>query len=411
MEQITFSTSHIDINSAKKNAVPRILVVEDQPDNLFILKEILERGNFQVITATTGEEALQILHKHPEEIDLVLSDIMMPGISGIMLCETIKTDTNVSHIPVMLITSLCLDEKDEIKGREAGAEDYLTRPINPDLLLKRIKRILETKNVIDFWKGAYEEKDQALTSQEWSTRMLIHDLKNPLTGASGYLTLLAMDPDLTPKQRNLIQKIQVALQQQTEMLQDMLSLAAAKFGRLSLEKETLSLCDVVRENVFMQQGAALQKGMALHTEISGNACLVKADRRLIKRVIANLIINSIKYGEPDTPVEIYVGNKDDNPFLRHLPENDHVWFSIANEAPVIPEADQLRIFRPFEQRPEAGAKNVSPPQEQKYGLRGAGLGLCFCHEIVRLHGGEIGVISPIPGRNSGVVFYFSLPRA
>jgi two-component system cell cycle response regulator len=96
------------IGTAKKN--PRILVVEDQPDNLFILKEVLERGNFQVITAKTGEEALEKIQNTREEIDLVLSDIMMPGISGIMLCETIKTDANSAHIPVMLITSLCLDE-------------------------------------------------------------------------------------------------------------------------------------------------------------------------------------------------------------------------------------------------------------------------------------------------------------
>ncbi len=399
MENIR-TPSSFGIDTAKK--VSRILVVEDQPDNLFILKEVLERENFQVVTAKTGEEALKKLQSMHDEIDLVLSDIMMPGISGIMLCETIKTDASSSHIPVMLITSLYLNEKDELKGRKVGAEDYITRPINPDLLLKRIKQVLDTQKAINFWKGAYEEKDHALTSQEWSTRMLIHDLKNPLTSASGYLTLLAMDADITPKQRNLIQKIQVALQQQTEMLQDMLSLAAAKFGKLVLERETFSLCDVVKENVFMQQGAALQKGMALHTEISESTCLVKADRRLIKRVITNLIMNSIKYGESDNPIEIYTSEQANNTYLQHLPSNNHIWFSIANEAPVIPEEDQKRIFRPFEQQ-QTGS-------EQKYGLRGIGLGLCFCHEIIRLHDGEIGVISPIPGRNSGVVFYFSLPR-
>lgn len=390
-------------NTTTRACRPCILVVEDQPDNLFILKEVLERGNFDVITAKTGEEALEKLKQYHSKIDLVLSDIMMPGISGIMLCETIKTDSNSSHIPVMLITSLCLDEKDEIKGREAGAEDYLTRPINPDLLLKRISRILETKKTIDFWKDAYAEKEQALTSQEWSTRMLIHDLKNPLTGASGYLTLLAMDPDVTPKQRNLIQKIQVALQQQTEMLQDMLSLAAAKFGRLILEKEPFSLCDVVKENVFMQQGAAIQKGMAIHCEVSDNTCIINADRRLIKRVIANLLLNAIKYGECDHPIEIKVGNHADNAYLQSIPANDHIWFSIANEAPVLSKEDQDRIFKPFEQH--------RTDSEQKYGLKGAGLGLCFCYEIIRLHYGNIGIISPIPGRDSGVLFYFSIPKA
>lgn len=389
-----------NINIAEKK--PCILVVEDQPDNLFILKEILERGGFQVITANRGEDALETLQNSYQEIDLVLSDIMMPGISGIMLCESIKTNPPSSHIPVILITSICLDEKDELKGREVGAEDYLTRPINPDLLIKRIKRILEAKKTIDFWKGAYEEKDRALTSQEWSTQMLIHDLKNPITGASGYLTLLAMDQDLSPKQRNLIQKIQVALQQQTEMLQDMLSLAAAKFGRLVLEKEIFSMYDVLKENVFLQHGMALQKGMVLHTEMPcSDTCLIKADRRLIKRVLANLIINAIKYGESDSPIEIYLGNHDENRYLKDIPSKDGIWFSISNEAPVIPEEDQKVIFKPFEQ----GKTDV----EQKYALKGAGLGLCFCHEIIRLHDGEIGVISPIPGRSSGAVFYFHLP--
>ena len=387
----------------KNNASARILVVEDQPDNLFILKEVLERSGFDVISAACGEEALQKLHKNPDTIDLVLSDIMMPGISGVMLCETIKADNASSHIPVMLITSLCLDEKDEIKGREVGAEDYITRPIHPDLLLRRIKKILDAKKTIDFWKDACQEKEQALTSQEWSTRMLIHDLRNPLTGASGYLTLLAMDSDITPNQRNLIQKIQVALQQQTEMLQDMLSLAAAKFGRLALEKETFPLCDVVKENVFLQQGAALQRGMVISAEMSSAPCLVHADRRLIKRVIANLVANAIKHGESDHPIEIYAGAMDECPYAKRPAGDGHIWFAIANEGSAISPEDQTLIFRPFEQ------KNIGTAR--KYGFKGAGLGLCFCWEIVKLHEGEIGVISPITGRGSGVVFYFSLPRA
>jgi len=121
---------------------PRILCVEDEPDVLKFLEALLVPNGYEVIKVENGEEALGKIIE--ESIDLVLSDVLMPKIDGFELCKRIKADERCRNIPVILITGLS-DKEDRIKGIESGAEDFISKPIDPREVLARIKMLLRTK--------------------------------------------------------------------------------------------------------------------------------------------------------------------------------------------------------------------------------------------------------------------------
>lgn len=383
-----------------------IMVVEDLADNLFVLKETLERGGYNVVTAENGKTALQLLEQCNDTIDLVLSDIMMPQMSGYTLCQCIRTDKKLSDIPIVLITSYKVEEKDAINGMKAGADDYLTRPIHPELLIEKIERIIAKRKQVTYLLDVCKQKSDILDSHEWSTKMLVHDLRNPLTSALGYLSLLASDKDINERQARIIQKIQDAINKQVEMLQDLLAIAAAKEGMLTLSKEVFSLCDCVREHMLLQHGAAATKKMAIHFECFNQEIEINADRSLIGRVISNLITNAIKYGKSGSVIEVFTGRHHNIPMFSQITlpskNTNDAWFVIINDGATLSNDDQEKIFNPFEQA-------STPKNDQAYAKKGIGLGLCFCDQVIKLHGGNIGVASPAPGRDNGVMFYFNLP--
>ncbi len=375
-----------------------ILLVDDLPDNLFVYSEILGRAGFEVITAGNGKEALEKLEQHGGSIDLVLSDVMMPGIDGFDLCVKIKQSERLSRLPVVLITAQVLDDESAIKGISFGADDYISRPINPTLLVKKLESFISRR------QGEVQDSE-VVSSEEvkLQTRMLIHDLRSPLNSAMGFLSLLAMDPDLTEHQRELVITIQGAIQREMELIEDMLNMLAARDGRLDLFQERFDLVSTVRETVLLQKGNAMRKDCDLHLHAPGQPLEVTADRKLICRVVTNLLDNAVKFSPSHSQVEMWLFQEGaegpaDLSGVEFPPGS--VVFAVSNRGEPIPAEAQQRIFKPFEQVEERRVRS---------GITGSGLGLAFCYEIIRLHGGTIDVVSPLPSKGDGAVFYFSLP--
>ena len=130
----------------------RILVVDDEQDTVTLLRRILEKEGFEVIEAHNGSEALSKLHESP--VDLVILDVMMPGIDGYEVCRQIKSNPETSHIPVIFL-SVRSSDIDIIKGLEYRAEDYITKPFNKQILLAKIKAILSNKMHSTFEKTTH----------------------------------------------------------------------------------------------------------------------------------------------------------------------------------------------------------------------------------------------------------------
>jgi len=125
---------------------PRILCVDDEPANLKLLEALLAPRGYEVIKATDGKEALEKLNE--QGMDIVLLDVMMPEINGFEVCKKIKEDNRYRHIPVVMITAL-RSREDRIKGIEAGAEDFISKPFDHGEVLARIKMLLKIKNLND----------------------------------------------------------------------------------------------------------------------------------------------------------------------------------------------------------------------------------------------------------------------
>ena len=123
----------------------RILIIEDMPDNLLVLQATLEHEGYEVVTASNSAAALDLLKETGQEVDLILSDVMMPGLSGYDLCRRLRRDALFASLPIVLITAKRIDEKDALLGMNAGADDYLIRPLDPKLLVKKVRLLLDRK--------------------------------------------------------------------------------------------------------------------------------------------------------------------------------------------------------------------------------------------------------------------------
>jgi putative two-component system response regulator len=152
---------------------PVILCVDDEAVNLSLLEAILDYNGFQVVCASSGTDAL--LKIKSQTIDLVISDITMPGMDGIVMCRKIKEDQKLSDIPIILVTGLSSHE-DRVRGIEVGVEDYFTKPFNQTALLARIKILLKVKKLGDERKRAEEELQKAHNDLESQVKLRTAEL-------------------------------------------------------------------------------------------------------------------------------------------------------------------------------------------------------------------------------------------
>jgi putative two-component system response regulator len=136
---------------------PVVMVVDDTPDNLTLIAELL-KGIYQVRVANSGEKALQLVRDNPP--DLILLDIMMPGLSGYDVCMALKADINTQHIPIIFLTAMMAKEEEK-KGLDMGAADFITKPVNPPVLMARVATQLQVKSAADFLRdqNAYLEQE------------------------------------------------------------------------------------------------------------------------------------------------------------------------------------------------------------------------------------------------------------
>ena len=164
----------------------KILIVDDNVQNIQILGRILSENGYELVIATGGEEAIKILKRIP--VDLILLDINMPGLNGYETFEKIREIDKTKDIPIIFISALA-EQEEKIKGLQIGASDYITKPFNKTELLLRIKVHLELKTKKEELQKKNEKIQELL-------RVLLHDLKNPLTGSRSLLELFREDKSL-----------------------------------------------------------------------------------------------------------------------------------------------------------------------------------------------------------------------
>jgi signal transduction histidine kinase len=371
-----------------------ILIVDDEERNIKLLKAYLSSDGYHLLEAHNGDEALRMVGGTCP--DVILLDVMMPGIDGLEVCRRLKQDEKTRMIPVVIVTAL-QEKGHRIKAMEAGADDFLSKPVDQTELLVRVKSLLRVKTYHDDLLNSYREiaeKNERLQEleriKEGLTHMVIHDLRNPLTAISLSLEILiAGNGNLNKSQLEATQKCQSYCRDMSQLVQSILDIHKMEEGKLIPDKQLTDMAELIDEVFEDFRAKANTKSIFLHFPRPEGISRVRVDRGLIKRVIANLLNNAIRHSPEGEEIKVSVG---------FLPKNGGMCFSLKDNGNGLAPEYHEKIFDKFEQ---AGFKQANNTVGR------TGLGLTFCKIAVEAHDGKIWVKSD--GEGKGCTFSFAIP--
>jgi signal transduction histidine kinase len=372
----------------------KILIVDDEEKNVKLIKGILASEPYILEGALNGQEALEkVAESNP---DLILLDIMMPGMDGFEVCKRLKEDESTKMIPIVMVTAL--NEKEHsVRAMKVGADDFLTKPVDHTELMVRVKSLLRIK----FYHDSLLESNQEISEKnerlqelekvkEELTHMIIHDLRTPLMVISANLELLQMNGEgFSEKQLHKIDASFRSCSEINQLIQSLLDTHKMEEGKLQFEKEEVPPALLAEEVVGQLTNQAEAKHLSLSLVKSNGTPVICVDPTLIKRVISNLITNAMRHTPEGGSIEVG---------MDVLPEKNYFCFRIKDNGNGIPPQYQEKIFKKFEQVELKQAGVIAGS---------SGLGLAFCKMAVEAHGGSIWVESE--GEGKGATFNFTLP--
>jgi two-component system, sensor histidine kinase and response regulator len=366
----------------------KILVVDDDRLNIRILSSILKKEGFQVAEASSGEQALEVYAKFLP--NLVLLDVVMPGIDGFETCRQLNSKYHEQCAPVIFITAKSASD-DIIEGLEAGCVDYLPKPFKDKEVLARIRSHLQNQILLERQQRLVERLNKADASKNRLLGMAAHDLRNPLASVRGFAGFLreGVGGPLVPVQLDLVNMIHDASQSMLDVVNELLDVATIESGELKLRLERYSLADLVAKAVKFTNIQAARKKTRVELVNPEVSPVMMIDIAKMRQVIDNLLSNAVKYSPPGATIRALINDES---------QQNSCGFSVQDQGPGIPEGERDKLFKDFSclsTRPTAGEKST-------------GLGLAICRKIVEAHHGSIHVENLQSG---GCEFSVSLPRA
>ena len=363
-----------------------ILVVEDHKSMSRAIKGILESEGYTVSTATDGVEALEVMDQVVP--DLILADIMMPRMDGYTLYERVRACPEWIPIPFVFLTAKS-EREDKLKGKELGAEDYITKPFDAEELIVSVRSRLGRARAIERASEAEFEqlKEQIVT-------VLGHELRTPLTYVTGYTDLALEDVSaLSPREvEEFLHGIKSGADRLNRLVEDLLLLVQIDSGRAREEYESLvshyrNLGEIVKRTATQYDQLAEQGQVSLRVDADDGLPPVRLCEPFFVDALGRLIENGIKFSR----------NRANEVRIRAAAEDEKVQVAVSDDGVGIPTAQQEHLFERFRQI-----------NREKFEQQGAGLGLAIAQELVALHGGRITVESTL---GEGSTFTIMLPPA
>jgi two-component system sensor histidine kinase/response regulator len=371
-----------------------VLIVDDKPENIFSLKTILELHSFPTDTALSGEEALKKILKN--SYALIILDVQMPGMDGFEVAEAISGYSKGRDIPIIFLSAANTDKKFITKGYTSGGIDYITKPIDPDILLLKVKtfyRLYEQnrelnriqanlRSEIEFRKKVEGELQEAMKNKDEFISIASHELKTPLTTIKAYVQLLDRSIGEGDDSRMFVERALVQVNKLDSLIMDLLDISRIESGKLKFNKKIFNF-----EGMLANAAETIRQTYPDYRIIrKGQASIgVFGDEMRLEQVVINYLTNAVKYSPDNKEVYIESSIGPDNNLIVLIRD-----FGIG-----ISKEKQSEIFSKF-YRVEESANQ----------FQGLGIGLYICAEIVRRHDGHYGVESE-PGKGSA--FYFSIP--
>lgn len=344
----------------------RILVAEDDPAAASVLETLLRLTGYQVQVVADGGEALAALDSSPTP-DLLLLDWMLPGVSGLEICRSVRERWDPVALPVLMVTART-DPESITSAFEAGANDYLTKPFLGSELRARIASHLRIKQLQEERRRMDERlmEREKLSSLGVLVSSVAHDLANPLGAIMGHAQLLLED-EADPERLTIVREVLSGVESCNRIVGDLLAFAR----RRPAEREVLDLRDVLAGTLSLRERHLRAIGVRVAMEIEQEVPPVSAAAHQLQQVFLNILINAEQALRSDGE-RLRVS-------LRRLPSaaegEPSVEIAFGNDGPPIAPETLAQIFEPF--------FTTKPADE------GTGLGLAICERIVREHGGEI----------------------
>jgi len=365
-----------------------ILIVDDSPHNIISLKKVLEINHFIVDTAASGHEALKkVLQK---SYVLIILDVQMPGMDGFEVAEAISGYSKAKDTAIIFLSAVNTDIRFITKGYSSGGLDYITKPVDIDVLLLKVKtfyKIYEQNQKlnnmqnslleeIEFRKDAERKKDEFIS-------IVSHELKTPLTSIKGYLQVLerSIDQSDTATVKSRLNKVQQQVEKLNVLVADLLDISKIESGRLKFNLNYFSF-DNLLDNILDVIAQAYPDFKIARNGLAGQN--IFGDEMRIEQVILNFITNAIKYSPGTKEIQIFVNLCDDK-----------IYFSVKDFGIGMSKEHQQKVFNKFYR-----------VEETSHRFQGLGLGLFICENVIKGHNGTIGVISK---QGEGSEFYFYIP--
>lgn len=361
-----------------REAHASILVVDDEERNRALLRAML-KDKYRTLEADSGVAALQVVQQEP--VDLVLLDVMMPGMTGYDVCKRIKETRLDAFLPVLLVTALS-DQEHRNTGLTAGADDFLSKPVDRRELHLRVGAFLKLRAQDKLIRLQLNKLTALQKAKDELVSLMVHDLRSPLSGIMAHLSILA---DELPE-GELREDAGAALRGADVMLKSLeeaLQIRLLEEGQLPIKRSTVDLPRLLDDAVSTLSAVALRKKIELSTAVEGKAA-ASLDGKLVRRAIENLLANALKY----TP-----GGKDVSVTVRHV--SDAVEVEVADRGPGIPAELKASMFEKF------GSVEAKKGGERK----GFGLGLYLVKLVAEGHSGGAQVLDRDGG---GAVFRLRL---
>jgi two-component system, sensor histidine kinase and response regulator len=362
----------------------RILVVDDSPDNSFLIQAILKEEGYKIDIVDNGRDALNHIEQSPP--DLVLLDVMMPGMDGFEVTRRIRQNKNLPFIPILLITAH--DKPRVSQGLDIGAEDFIRKPVEFDELLARVRSLLKLKHSVD-------ERDQIARQREDFVSRLTHDLRTPLVAADRMLSLLEQGAfgDLPPDMLEAITIMGRSNQNLLEMVNTLLQVYCYEAGQKTLAFTTIDVRELLTEVVQSLTPLALDKGLTMGLNLAPDSgpMELQGDRLELRRVFTNLIGNAVKFTDTGS-VDVLLSRITPADAAKRAVSTDWIQVDVKDTGPGIPPDYRAFLFEPF--------------RHGKHKRSGSGLGLNLSYQIIRAHRGAIDVQSQV---GQGSTFTVQLP--
>lgn len=337
-----------------------ILIIDDTPENVLVLRQFLRRVGFEVLVSYDGEDGLETAEY--AQPNLVLLDVLMPGLDGFETCQRFKENEQLKDIPIIFMTALS-ETENKLRGFSLGAVDYITKPFHQDEVLARINTHLTLRRLQRELQQRNEELIKLNQEKNEFIGIAAHDLKNPLSAVQSLSEFMQESFDSLPKERLLksLSIINFSSKQMFELIRNLLDVYAIEAGKLKVSLTTVNIIPLLQSLAEEYENRASTKDISLEFKGLDKPCYAFTDATIVHQILDNLISNAVKYSPKGKRV-----------WVRLSHDTKYVCCEVQDEGPGLNEQDKQKLFGKF-------ARLTPRPTGQEHST---GLGLFIVKKLV-----------------------------